>query len=96
MFEKLQQLKELKRMRDQAMQIQRQLDEEVIEHEKHGVIVVITAAQKIRSIATNGASDDDIVDTINEAIKKSQEVAAKKMQGMMGGMDALKGMLGGS
>ena len=94
MFEKLQQLKELKKMRDQAMQMQKMLDAEVIEHESHGVKVRITAAQKVRSIETNGKSDDDITEAINDAIKKSQEVAAKKMQGMMGGMDALKGMLG--
>jgi len=82
-------------MRDQAMEMQKMLDAEVIEHESHGVTVKITAAQKVRSIDTNGKSDDDITDAVNDAIKKSQEVAAKKMQGMMGGMDGLKGLLGG-
>jgi DNA-binding protein YbaB len=94
MFDKVRQLGELKKMRDQAMQIQKDLDTEVLEVEKHGVIVRISLAQKVRSIATNDKSDDDIVDTVNEAIKKSQEAAAKRMQGMMGGMDALKGLLG--
>lgn len=94
MFDKVRQLGELKKMRDQAMQIQRDLDNEVLEIEKHGVVVRISLAQKIRSIVTNGKSDDNITDTVNEAIKKSQEAAAKKMQGMAGGMDALKGLLG--
>ena len=96
MFDKFQKLAELKKMRDQAMQIQRDLDGEVIEVEKHGVVVQISLAQKIKSIATNGKSDQDLVDTLNEAIKKSQQEAAKKMQGMVGGIDAFKGLLGGS
>jgi DNA-binding protein YbaB len=94
MFDKFQKIAELKKMRDQAMQIQRELDGEVIEVEKHGVVVQISLAQKVRSIAINGKTESDVVDTINEAIKKSQEQAAKRMQGMMGGMDAFKGLLG--
>lgn len=86
------QLGELKKMRDEAMRIQKALQEEEITVEKHDVKVVITGDQKIKSIWTNGRSDDDIKDTINEAIKKSQEVAAKKLQQMGGG---LGGLLGG-
>ncbi len=86
-------LGELKRMRDQAMQIQKVLQAEEITVEKHGIIIVITGDQKIKEISTNGKSDDDIKDTINEAVKKSQEVAAKKLQQMGGG---LGGLLGGS
>ncbi len=80
-------------MRDQAMQIQKVLQAEEITVEKHGIIIVITGDQKIKEISTNGKSDDDIKDTINEAVKKSQEVAAKKLQQMGGG---LGGLLGGS
>lgn len=86
------QIGELKRMRDQAMQMQRMLDAEEIDVEKHGIKIVITGSQKIKSIETNGKSDKDIADAINEAIKKSQEIAAKKLQEMSGG---LKGLLGG-
>jgi len=95
MFDKLQQGRELLKMRSQAMQIQKDLDAEVLEVEKHGVVVKISLAQKIRSIATNGKDDDDITDAVNEALKKSQQEAAKKMQGMMGGLEGLKGLLGG-
>ena len=86
------QLGELKKMRDQAMQIQKELQKEEIEIEKHGVRVVITGDQKLKSIDSNGKDDDDIRDAVNEAIKKSQEVAAKKLQQMTGG---LGGLLGG-
>jgi nucleoid-associated protein EbfC len=86
------QLGELKKMRDQAMQIQKQLQAEEITVEKKGVIVVMTGDQKLKKLESNGKNDSDITDAINEAIKKSQEVAAKKLQQMTGG---LGGLLGG-
>lgn len=95
MFDKLQQLKELKKMRDEALAIQKQLDEEVIVVEKNGVTIRISLAQRIKDVTgTDGKSGGELVESINEAIKKSQEAAAKKMQGMVG-PDALKGLLGG-
>ena len=93
MFDKLKQLGQLKQMRDQALQIQRQLDASQLTVEKHGVTVSITAAQRVVSISAQGRSDNDIKDAVNEAIKKSQEIAAKAMQGVMG-TDGLKGLLG--
>ena len=95
MFDKLQQLKELKKMRDDAMRIQKALDEEVVEVEKSGVRVKVTLAQRFVSIETNGKSDSDVVEAVNEAVKESQKQAARKMQGMVG-MDGLKGMFGGN
>jgi len=94
MFNPFQGIGELKKMRDQAMQIQRMLQAEEIVVEKNGVKIVITGDQKIVSIETNGKSDKDIRDAINEAVKKSQEVAAKKLQSM-GGMPGLGSLLGG-
>ncbi len=87
----LQQLKDLKKMRDQAMQIQKELQKEEVSVSKNGIDVVITGDQRIKSISTNGKSDDDIKEAVNEAIKKSQEVAAKKLQQMGGGLQGLLG-----
>lgn len=89
------QLGELKKMRDQAMQIQRQLAAEEITVEKKGITIVITGDQKIQSISTNGKSDKDIAEAVNEAVKKSQEIAAKKLQSMSGGLGGLLGGMGG-
>jgi len=89
------QLGELKKMRDQAMAIQRQLQAETIEVNKRGVYVKMTGDQKIVDIRTNNKSDDDIKEAVNEATKKSQEVAAKKLQEMTGGMGGLGSLLGG-
>lgn len=86
------QLGELKKMRDQAMQIQRLLQAKEITVDKKGVHIVITGDQKIKEMVTNNASDNDIKDAVNEAVKKSQEIAAKELQSMSGG---LGGLLGG-
>lgn len=86
------QLGEMKRMRDQALKIQRQLQAEEITVAHKGVEIVIAGDQKIKSLTSNGKSDNDIRDAVNEAVKKSQETAAKKLQSM-GGLSGLGGML---
>lgn len=92
MFNPLQQLGDLKKMRDQAMQLQKQLAAEEVSIQKNGVDIVINGNQKIQSLKSNGRSDEDIKEAVNEAVKKSQEIAAKKLSQMGGG---LKGLLGG-
>lgn len=91
MFNPFQQLGDLKKMRDQAMQIQKALQAEQIRVEKHGVVIVMTGDQKVITLQINGKSDNDVADAFNEAIKKSQEVAAKKLAQMGGGLGGLMG-----
>lgn len=93
MFDKFKQLGELKKMRDQAMQMQRDLDQEMVDVSKNGVDIKITAAQKIVSLSSNGKDDKEVMEAVNEAIKESQKVAAKKMQKMVG-FEGLKGLFG--
>lgn len=92
MMNPFKQLGDLKKMRDQAMAIQKQLQQEEVAVEKNGVRIVITGDQKIKDLQSNGKSDNDIKEAVNEAVKKSQEVAARKLQQMGGG---LGGLLGG-
>ncbi|MBI2613252.1 MAG: YbaB/EbfC family nucleoid-associated protein [Candidatus Levybacteria bacterium] len=92
MINPFKQIGEIKKMRDQAMQIQRELQGEEVDIEKNGVHIVISGDQKIKVLESNGRSDDDVKEAVNEAIKKSQEVAARKLQQMGGG---LGGLLGG-
>lgn len=95
MFNPFGQIGEIKKMRDQAMAIQRQLQQKFVDINKHGVFIRMSGDQKIVEIKTNGKSDNDIKDAVNEAIKKSQEVAAKELQQMTGGMGGLGSLLGG-
>lgn len=92
MFNPFGQLGELNKMRQQAMQIQKELQGEEVIVDAKGVHIVITGDQRIKEMETNGKSDNDIKDAVNEAIKKSQEVAARKLASMGGG---LGGLLGG-
>lgn len=85
-------LGDLKKLRDQAMQIQKQLREEEIVVEEGDVRVVISGDQQIKEFSVAGISSDQAISTLNKAIKESQKVAAKKLQEMGGG---LGGMLGG-
>lgn len=85
------QLGDLKKMRDQAMKIQKELQAEEVRIEKNGVDVLISGDQKIKEIKVNGKSDNDVKEAINEAIKKSQEIAARKLASMQGGLGGLLG-----
>jgi len=84
MFDKLKQLAELKKMRDQVMQIQKALAEEQIEVEEGEIKVVMTGDQKILEIEIEGEKKDRLVDVLNKAIKRSREVAAGKLQEVSG------------
>lgn len=84
-MDNLKQLGDLKKMRDQAMEIQKKLSGIKITVEHKGVIVEMTADQKV--VAISGDQDfDKIKDAVNEALKQSQKVAADEMKPMMGGM----------
>lgn len=88
LMDNLKQMGDLKKMRDQAMEIQKKLADIKITVEHKGVIVVMTADQKVISIS----GENDLVkvtDAVNEALKQSQKVAAQEMQGMMGGMPGM-------
>lgn len=83
----------LNELRKQAKQMQKDLSGEEIRIEEGDVVVVISGDQKIKQFSVQGISSQEAVDTLNKAIKKSQELAAKKLQSMTGG---LGGMMGGN
>ena len=85
LMDNLKQLGDLKKMRDQAMEVQKRLAGIKITVEHQGVTVVMTADQKIVSIS--GDNDlSKVAGAVNEALKQSQKVAADEMKGLMGGM----------
>ncbi len=92
MFDKFKQLGELAKMRQKAMELQRELEKIIETLEKNGWQVSVTGDQKIRYIKKDGEDLKDLVDLINEAMKKVQKESAKKMMEMGGG---LGGLLGG-
>lgn len=93
----LKQLGDLKKMRDQAMEVQKRLGAIKITVEHKGVTIVMTADQKIISISGDPSTSsgqvnfEKVTEAVNEALKQSQKVAAEEMKGLMGGM-GLPGM----
>ncbi|MBU0579425.1 YbaB/EbfC family nucleoid-associated protein [Patescibacteria group bacterium] len=81
----------LNELRKQAKKMQQELAGEEIRIEEGDVVVVISGDQKIKHFSVQGISSQDAVDILNKAIKKSQELAAKKLQSMTGGLGGLMG-----
>ena len=95
MFDKMKQMMEFKK---QAERIKKELDDTLLESELNGIKVVVNGAQTVQSIAINSdllRSDKksrleaDIVTSVNAALKKSQDAAAKKMSSVLPGMPNL-------
>ena len=84
-------LGDLNQLRKQAKQMQQQLAAEVITIERGDIVVKITGDQKVIELSVQGIRSQDVIDVLNEAIKKSQELAAKKLQEMTGGLGGLMG-----
>lgn len=100
--DKLQQAKDLNNLRKQAQQIQKELKDTLIEvTELDGMVkVVFTGEQKLEELhidpqlldpSKQKDLENAIKNSISQAIKQSQQVAAQKMQAITGGM-GLPGM----
>lgn len=79
MFNPLSGLGDLQKLQQQAQQMQAALQQEEVIVEKNGVKVVVRGDQVISSIEVDGVIENRVADAINEAIKKTQELAAKKL-----------------
>ena len=84
-------LGDMNKLRQQAMTMQKNLAAQTITVEENGVKVVITGDQKIMSIEIQGMSNEVLNEVINKAIRKSQELAAKELMNVSGGMGGLMG-----
>ena len=103
-------MRQLQKMQEDMAKAQEALAEETLEVEAGGgaVKVVITGHQKVKSVTINPAlldtSDpewtndlqDLLVVAMNQAVEKSQERAAERMEAITGGLNGmLPGGLGG-
>ena len=89
-------LKQAQQMQAKMEKAQKELENEILEVSSGGgaVTIVITGHQQIRSvkIAPDAASDiemlqDLVLTAVNEAVKKSQELAASRINAVTAGMD---------
>ena len=90
MFDKA---KDLYQLQKQAKEIKKELHNTHIEAEVDGVIVIINGEQEIISVswaddAVNNPKklNENLVKAFNKALKKSQQIAAERMKGVMGNL----------
>jgi DNA-binding protein YbaB len=76
------------KMMAQAYKLKKAIEAETVEVEENGVKVIVSGDQKVKFLSVNGMENKVLVDTINKAMKKSQENAAKRMK-EMGGLEGL-------
>ena len=79
MFNPLGGLGDLMKLQKQAKQMQEALKDEKVEVEKDGVKVVARGDQHILEIEIDGVMENRVADAVNEAVKKTQELAARKL-----------------
>ncbi len=82
MFNPLSGLGDLKKLQEQAGKMQKALQQEQVTVEKNGVKVIVRGDQQILEIFIDGVMENRVANAINEAIKKTQELAARKLMEM--------------
>ncbi len=90
MFDKMKQMMEFKK---QAEQIKKDLEATEVEvRDVPGIAVIVNGAQDFRSIEIDpdrlqagekARLEQDLLQAVNKAVKKSQELATKKMSSMI-------------
>ncbi len=72
-------LGDLQKLQQQAQKMQAALQQEQVVVEKNGVKITLRGDQVIESIEVDGIIENRIADAVNEGVKKTQELAAKKL-----------------
>ena len=94
MLGKFKQLNDLRKLRSQAMQMQRELAQERVEITEGNMKVVVSGDQQVQSIEIEGEEQKKLVELLNRAIKSAQQKAATKLTQMSGGLPGLSGLMG--
>ncbi len=95
-------LRQVQQMQERMGKLQQELENETVEATAGGgaVTAVMTGSQKLVSITINPSAAEDVeilqdlvVAAVNEALEKSKEHAAKRMQALTAGMGLPPGLL---
>ena len=90
---------EMMKLQQEAMKVKKELENTIIEAEVDGLVVSINGEMKVEKVdfeadtlipglssTQKEALEKAIAESVNKGVKKSQEVAADKMQGVMSAM----------
>ncbi|MFC1646731.1 YbaB/EbfC family nucleoid-associated protein [Patescibacteria group bacterium] len=75
-------LGDMNQMRKQAGAIQAMLEKEEVEGKDGMVRVVMNGNQQVKLVEIDGVENDSVKRAVQDAIKRSQQVAATKLAGM--------------
>ena len=102
MKDPLKMLRQVQQMQGQMQKVQAQLESEIVEASAGGGAVTVTATgtQKLVSVRIDPAASSDtemlqdlVVAAVNEAMEKSKQMAAEKMQSVASGLGLPPGLL---
>ena len=95
-------LRQVQQMQDKMSKVQKELETETVQASAGGgaVTVVATGAQKVVSVTIDPAAASDnemlqdlVLAAVNEAMERSKQMAADKMQGVASGLGLPPGLL---
>lgn len=72
-------LGDLQKLQQQAQKMQSALQLEQITIDRNGVKIIMRGDQQILEVTVDGVIENRIAEAISEAVKKTQELAAKKL-----------------
>lgn len=102
MKDPLKMLRQVQQMQDKMAKVQKELETETVEASAGGgaVTVVATGTQKIVSVTIDPAAASDhemlqdlVLTAVNEAMDRSKQMAAEKMQGVASGLGLPPGLI---
>jgi len=68
----------------QALKLKKAVEQEVVVLSENGIEIMVSGDLKIKKLVINGSENRMLLESLNKAIKKAQESAAKKMKEMGG------------
>jgi len=72
-------LGDIQKLQQQAQKMQAALQKETVVIEKNGVKVTMRGDQQVQEVEVDGVIENRIAEAFNESVKKTQELAAKKL-----------------
>jgi DNA-binding protein YbaB len=80
---------DLKKMRDEAMKMQKILAQKETVVEEDGVRIVMTGDMQVKEFSIQGISNPLVVAKLNKAVRITQELVAKEFASQNGGLSNL-------
>ena len=72
-------LGDIQKLQQQAQKMQSALQQETVVTEKNGVKITMRGDQQVLEVEIDGIVENRVAEAVNERVKKTQELAAKKL-----------------